>query len=70
LFPHDTEQWGAIMSISSSHGGSPATPRVADDRAHELHQDRTGPLDGELLDLYVAILIVVPLACILRSLWF
>lgn len=26
-------------------------------------------LDGELLDLYVAILIVVPVAMVLRSLW-
>lgn len=26
-------------------------------------------LDGELLDLYVAILIVVPVAMFLRSLW-
>ena len=28
-----------------------------------------GPLHGELLDLYVAILIVVPLALFLKSLW-
>jgi len=28
-----------------------------------------GPLEGELADLYVAILIVVPLALFLRSLW-
>jgi len=34
-----------------------------------VHQDDRGPLDGELLDLYVAILIVVPLACLLRALW-
>jgi hypothetical protein len=27
-------------------------------------------LEGELLDLYVAILIVVPLAFFLKSLWF
>lgn len=27
-------------------------------------------LEGELLDLYVAILIVVPLALLLKSLWF
>ena len=36
----------------------------------QVHQDHQGPLDGELLDLYVAILIVVPLACLLRALWF
>jgi hypothetical protein len=34
-----------------------------------VHQDHQGPLDGELLDLYIAILIAVPLACLLRSLW-
>jgi hypothetical protein len=28
-----------------------------------------GPFEGELLDLYVAILIVVPLALFLKSLW-
>lgn len=28
-----------------------------------------GPLDFELLDLYVAIFIVVPLALLLKSLW-
>jgi hypothetical protein len=28
-----------------------------------------GPLDGELMDLYAAILIVVPLALFLKSLW-
>ena len=31
--------------------------------------DVEGPFDGELLDLYVAILIVVPLALFLKSLW-
>ena len=34
-----------------------------------VQQDHQGPLDGELLDLYVAILIAVPLACFLRYLW-
>jgi len=28
-----------------------------------------GPLHGELLDLYVAILIVIPVALFLKSLW-
>lgn len=28
-----------------------------------------GPLEGELMDLYAAILIVVPLALLLKSLW-
>lgn len=32
------------------------------------HSDR-GPLAGELLDLYVAMMIVVPLTFFLKSLW-
>jgi len=35
-----------------------------------VHQDDRGPLDRELLDLYVAIIVVVPLAYLLKSLWF
>jgi hypothetical protein len=59
------------MFIDNSRAGSPATARsLTEAQARELHQDRSGPLDGELLDLYVAILIAVPLACLLRSLWF
>ena len=43
--------------------------RIAE--AHDLHPEHsTGPLDGELADLYVAILIVVPLALLLKSLFF
>ena len=41
---------------------SKATNTVPDETAK-------GPLHGELLDLYVAILIVVPLALFLKSLW-
>ena len=37
----------------------------------DLHPEHsTGPLDGELADLYVAILIVVPLALLLKSFFF
>jgi hypothetical protein len=32
-------------------------------------KDAHGPLDSELLDLYVAIFIVVPVALFLKSLW-
>jgi len=48
----------------SQIAGSPGKTDV-----QAVHQDHQGPLDGELLDLYVAILIVVPLACLLRALW-
>ena len=41
----------------------PADVEHADTRSGRI----IGPLDGELLDLYVAILIVVPIACLLRS---
>jgi hypothetical protein len=59
------------MFTLHSHGGSPtAGPSVAD--AHELHHEQraAGPLDGELLDLYAAILIIVPLALFLKSFLF
>jgi len=58
------------MSTRSQAGLPATTHGAADDRSREPHQDRTGPLDGELIDLYVALVIVVPLACFLRSLWF
>ena len=49
----------------------PGNPRVADARPHDFHPEQpTSPLDGELLDLYVAILIVVPLALLLKSFLF
>lgn len=58
------------MFIFRSQGDSQSVSRsVAEDQSHALQQDRQGPLDGELLDLYVAILIAVPLAWFLRSLW-
>ena len=55
------------------NGAPNATGRnVTDAHPHELHQDQhpAGPLDGELLDLYAAILIVVPLALALKSVFF
>lgn len=58
------------MFIFRSQGDCQSVSRsIADDRSHALQQDHQGPLDGELLDLYVAILIAVPLAWFLRSLW-
>ena len=45
--------------------------RVADAHTDFHPEHSTGPLDGgELADLYVAILIVVPLALLLKSLFF
>jgi hypothetical protein len=41
----------------------PEPPRPAPE------QTPRGPLEGELMDLYGAILIVVPLALFLKSLW-
>ena len=41
----------------------PNPPEVAPEPAPR------GPFDGELLDLYVAIAIVVPFALLLKSLW-
>lgn len=48
------------MSFTTPH-------RQANSRTNERTVNRL--LDGELLDLYVAILIVVPVAMFLRSLW-
>ena len=46
------------------------TRRAADTRTRQAaHQEQPGPFDGELLDLYAAIAIAVPLALFLRSLW-
>ncbi|MBV8186390.1 MAG: hypothetical protein JOY64_16315 [Alphaproteobacteria bacterium] len=42
--------------------GLPKVERRAPEAAH-------GPLDFELLDLYAAIFIVVPMALFLKSLW-
>jgi hypothetical protein len=59
-----------FRSQGGSHVGSEAVSRsTTHDRSHEPHQDHQGPLDGELLDLYIAILIAVPLGCFLRSVW-
>ena len=43
-------------------------------RASETSKERTevpeqGPLVGELLDLYIALIVVIPLVLLLRSLW-
>ena len=40
-------------------------------RTTNMAQDHSdhGPLAGELMDLYVAMLIVIPIAFVLKSLW-
>ena len=48
------------MSVTTPH-------RQANSGTNERTVNRL--LDGELLDLYVAILIVVPVAMFLRALW-
>ena len=54
------------------NGGSRTAGRsVAEAGTHELHYDQSnGPLDGELLDLYAAILIIVPMALFLKAVLF
>ena len=45
-------------------------PTILSKPAHAMPTERgKGPLHGELLDLYAAILIVIPLALFLKSLW-
>ena len=58
------------IASPSQAGSQTASSSPGKGRTEALHQDDKGPLDGELLDLYVAILIAVPLACLLRFLWF
>ncbi len=54
------------------HSGGSRTrgSNLADVQAHELPHESTGPLGGELLDLYAAIMIIVPLAILLKSFLF
>jgi hypothetical protein len=54
----------------------PSGRNMADRAAAEVHRPKiladrpnAGLLEGELLDLYGAILIVVPIALFLKSLW-
>ena len=50
-----------VIAMQTAHlpKASPAVPE----------RPERGPFEGELMDLYVAILIVVPLALFLKSLW-
>jgi hypothetical protein len=54
------------------HSGGSRTrgSNLADVQAHELHHEPTGPLGDELLDLYAAIMIIVPLAILLKAFLF
>ena len=56
-----------MFSIPTNANSATRSTTVAP--SHEGSGPRT-LLEGELLDLYVAILIVVPLALLLKSLWF
>lgn len=55
------------MRTIDFQGPSDITPQIAPQVAPE--PPSRGPFDGDLLDLYVAIVIVVPLALLLKSLW-
>jgi hypothetical protein len=54
---------------SPPQDGSQTVGSAGNTRAQAVRQDDQGPLDRELLDLYVAILIAVPLGCFLKFLW-
>jgi hypothetical protein len=56
-----------MFSISANASSGTRSTTIAP--PHEDSEPRT-LLEGELLDLYAAILIVVPLALLLKSLWF
>jgi hypothetical protein len=61
-----------MFNLHPRGGQSIAGRSVAEARPHELYTDHSpaGPLGGELLDLYGAILIIVPLAFFLKSFLF
>ena len=50
------------------HSGGSRTrgSNLADVQAHEMHREEHGPLDGDLLDLFGAVLIIVPLAILMK----
>jgi hypothetical protein len=53
-----------------SHDGGTAMRTIISKPAQAMSRDTDkGPLHGELLDLYMAILIVIPVALFLKSLW-
>ena len=61
------------MFTFPQHGGQNVAGRsVAQAEPHELRVDQSsaGPVGGELLDLYAACLIIVPLAFFLKSFLF
>ncbi|MFI5031229.1 MAG: hypothetical protein ACHQPH_11065 [Reyranellales bacterium] len=59
------------MFSLQQRGNSRVAEAHTDFHPADFHPEHsTGPLDGELADLYVAILIVVPLALLLKSFFF
>lgn len=53
---------------------SKQAPEASNMMTHDHHvmtqDDHHSPLAGELMDLYVAMLIVIPIAFVLKSIWF
>jgi hypothetical protein len=54
------------------HDGGSRTrgSNLGDVQAHELHHEPSGPIGDELLDLYAAVLIIVPLAILMKAFLF
>ena len=74
FFLHRIEHKGATMIgsrmiASPSQARSETVDRPIEAQARTVHQDRQGPFDGELLDLYVALLVVVPTVWLIKALW-
>jgi hypothetical protein len=61
-----------MFTLHQRGGQHVAGRNVAQAQPQELHTDHSsgGPLDGALLDLYAACLIIVPLAFFLKSFLF
>ena len=58
-----------MRSPAGSNAGARSAMTARPTDVAQDHQPNTGLLEGELLDLYGAILIVVPVALFLKSLW-
>jgi hypothetical protein len=66
----DTER-RSVQMFTLNGGARTADRSVADVQTHELHAEQpSGPLGGELLDLYAAVLIIVPLALVMKAFLF
>jgi len=61
--------WRSSVEDGANVEGNMKTKQVSETSNMTQDQSSQSPLAGELLDLYVAMLIVIPIAFVLKSLW-